>query len=211
MTTQITPRRIDGWALDEIIAQATIPGRTPAQILERMKENPDSQGRILPSLRTVERIVKELRASDEADPWNIDDTSSDSARVVLDVLRDLIFDGHLSHPRISKAAARWVVRIRGIVPSPELDSWAVWLLAQLYRSRVEKGLGTDDLDCYLAFRPWQDTWSYSAYHFALDRGLFPRVPLYQILVENQNPDAEFQEKKIAMIKEEGKVTEDLID
>ena len=83
--------------------------------LERLRRDPRFRGRVLPSERTVQDIVRELTPADPSDPWRLGDATPEEAALILPALGQTMYrDGHV--PMLSRAEAEWLVRIRTAVP-----------------------------------------------------------------------------------------------
>ena len=107
----------------------------------------------LPSLRTVQAIVREYRPPDSSARWSVGDAEGDDeARLVLPVLAEIAdrTKGHSS--RVTHAEAEWVVRIRRAVPT--LAPWQAFQLARFYLAKTARNESTETLDLYLALTVW---------------------------------------------------------
>ena len=177
---------------DEIIFLALNPDWTPAQIhrelLERQEEFKD-----IPTVRTVERIVKERRTLDASGPWSLADNDGDEIRLILEVRRVLIENfGHDVH-RFSKEEAAWVLKIRRL--AEDLDTYIAWIVALMYSSHLKAGLSTASLDDYLTFTPWRSGEESEKYQLYVDQGLVERPPLWDKLMDFPfDPDEEIERR-----------------
>ncbi len=192
MASQIK-RRIDADVEDEIREIALTETKTPAQIYRHLDGEKKFVDRV-PSRRTVERMVRELRSSaGDTSPWTLaaKDIDEEAARLVLRSRRALILRHEKPLHRFNISEAKWVAKISKI--APDLAPDIAWLIGKVYSSlcrRVDER-GDDDfltaLDDYLAFAPWRDAEHYRLYLKAVEQGWVLPAPMWSRLVEQQNP------------------------
>ena len=128
----------------------------------------------VPHLRTIQRIVARTRPADSSGVWEIEDSSPDDARVVLDFLADAIAGTNGRVSEITREQAAWIIRLRKLGPPMEFDE--ILRLAALYRDRRTNGNATRDLDAFLAFAPWRDKPAAIRYLRAVLNELIEAVP-----------------------------------
>jgi hypothetical protein len=147
-------RYIDGKVQQAIEELAQDTDWTPAQIERELRTNKEYKELVplLPSLRTIQTIVKENRPGDESGPWSIADAEADEGLLVLPVVAAAAIKTAGERRGVTRAEARCIQTIRRV--APDLDLWAVYRLARLYLLREARREATDDLDLYLAFAPW---------------------------------------------------------
>lgn len=163
-------RYLDADVQGAIEARA-IDGLTPSQVLRDLERQPQ-YARRLPTLRTVQRIVKEA-PKDQSAPWSLADSDGEDARLILETWQAAITTG-MRRINITNAQAEWVLKIRKAAPG--LSPYYVWLLAGDYRARAQRGENTEALDLFLAFRPWRDLDSRAWYEVAVQEGWVPKQP-----------------------------------
>jgi len=123
---------------------------------------PDNLFDQMPSLRTIQRLVKENRKVDHQD-WKITDCKNpEDARIVLDAVKALfylaVFPSQVETiPKVSTDFADMVVRLKKAAPSLDMRviaKLALWLLQDYH---------TDDINLLLTFEPYKDKTSYEDY------------------------------------------------
>ncbi|MDP6496033.1 MAG: hypothetical protein QGI09_11625, partial [Dehalococcoidia bacterium] len=132
--TQIKKRRIDRDVENEIRELALTETWTPAQVYRHIKGE-KKFGRRVPTLRTVERIVGEMRgAAEETSPWTlaVKDMDEEAARLVLRSRRALILRHERPLHRFNNSEAKWVAKISKI--APDLAPDIAWLIGKVYGS-----------------------------------------------------------------------------
>lgn len=146
---------------------------SPADIFRKMQES-EQFAHIdkLPSLRTVENVVKAVVMRDKTGPWSVADSAPEDARIILDVLADAI--AVWGEYVFNKAEAAWVLKIAKLAPG--LRHIDLLELAQLYLLAEGKGESTEGLDAYLAFMPWKSKNRFENYKYALEQGWIKEVP-----------------------------------
>jgi len=186
-------RRIHGDVQDRIEGLTWAnPTWTSAQIFRAISEDPKFTAKMVHK-RTVERIVKEIRVDDASERWNLASSDGEDARLVLEAKEGYFFQYGRNVEWISKEAADWIVRILRAVP--DLPREIAWLVGQVYRSKVNLEKDTRDIDDYLTFAPWRSPDHYRLYYSACELGQIGRPPLWELLVEEHNPDLSWPEKK----------------
>lgn len=124
-------------------------GFEPAQIAREL-ERKQWLGSDPVSSRTLQRMVRDLRPTDDSGPWSLAEADADQARLILDVLSYAI--GSMSGARAWPSAdlARWIAHVKAAAPGVPA-SWA-YGLAWAYQTRQAED--TRLLDMALALRPW---------------------------------------------------------
>jgi hypothetical protein len=130
----------------------------------------------IPSLRTVQNIVADLKSPKKSDPWSLADAGTDEAALVMPVWREVVeyTQGKVSH--LTKAEAEWIVKIRRVAPElwPDgLSFWHIYLLAREYVLLTDLKKPTTGPDAYLAFAPWESGKAPFVYEEAVRKGLIP--------------------------------------
>jgi hypothetical protein len=160
------------------IQQLALEGFTPTQIertLQAKRQLLEKWGTNVPSLRTVQRVVREMSPKETSRPWTLDESDGlepDTLRAVLDVQRTVIERTRGRRISLTVAEVGWIARLHSA--APELDSWDLFWYTSLYLGR---GKGqTVDLDSLVAFRPWRDEEAAKRYQVALDEAWVPPAP-----------------------------------
>lgn len=143
-------RNVDADVLAEIQVQALIPNVNAAGIQRTLESDERFRARV-PSIRSVQDIVRELSVTDASGAWTLSDATEDEASLVLPVLRALLIDG-TGPARVSKDEAKWVVRVQRAKSG--LPAMGIYLLARMYLIRDRNHETVDDLDKLLALQPW---------------------------------------------------------
>lgn len=122
----------------------------------------------LPSERTVRRILDELTAIHVTEPAGLNDLVPADARLVLDVLVEVMgaTSGRVSH--ITRAEAGWIAKIAAAAPG--LPPVAMYHVAREYVLRVLQGVTTGDLDALLAYKYWEGDAANDRYSNAVAMG-----------------------------------------
>jgi len=200
MTTQQPARRdyrVDMEIQAAIIGLTSDPNtrRTAAEIHRLLSQREEFKGRV-PSRRTVERMVHGLSQQAPPAKWHWSDYGAEDARILLEVMNMLIEhhigsdDPNLARYIISsipeyvssmlidtKEAADWIVRIAKV--APDLSTFAVFMMAQIYLLHHRAEASTSGLDTYLAMRPWRDRESATKYLQALNDKLIPPIQIQE--------------------------------
>ena len=128
-----------------------------------------------PQLRTVQRMVRELRAADASSVWSASPAEATSDdRHALEVLAAVIVGTGGSRTTLTQTEAAHAVGIRSL--APDLDAWLTYRLARAYMARAARGEPTTDLDAWLALAPWRSAPDRDRYELAVRNGL-PRPPI----------------------------------
>ena len=172
-------RRLDRDILGEIEAKV-LEGWRPSQIHTSLSREGRYRSRV-PSLRTVQRMVAELKGPDDSSAWSLShaDDGGD-ARLILEALAAVVINSKGLKLTLSQAEATWVLRIRRAAPG--LGPWRAWILTTLYMGRERRGVSdTTDLDSFLAFAPWRPGEAYERYRAAVDRGWIAELPMWDLI------------------------------
>ena len=178
MTTK--QRRFDGDIEDEIIRLALETSWSAPQIFRDLDSREEFEDRV-PSKRTVERAVSDIRTADKSDPWKITDNDPEDARLLLDLLGTVSFRRYYRERQITKNEANWVITI--IKLAPDLTAMRTYVLSNLYRIRTDKEASTEELDAYLAISPWQSDEALRTYKFMVEDDLVEPMTMWESMVE----------------------------
>jgi hypothetical protein len=125
-------------------------------------------------VRTIQRLVKEVRPPDPTDTWSVTNSDTDEAAAVLPVLAATV--KQRAGAPISCGEAIWIHRVSTLAPG--LSSQGVWFLARAYFTRELRHQDAGDLDALLAFAPWRSQEHRERYTEAIQEELVPQAPLY---------------------------------
>ena len=126
----------------------------------------------VPSLRTVQDVVNELRGLDTSGSWTIADArDGEEARLVLETLAAVIEATEGKRREITRGEAAWVIRIRRA--APDLHPWEAFRLARTYLRLEERGEPSGFLDAFLAFAPWRSPEHFERTKAAIRKGWLP--------------------------------------
>lgn len=144
-------RNTDSDVLAAIHERMLIKGIAGAAIHRELEADDQFRGRV-PSLRTVQTIVRDYSTQDDSGSWGLADAQGDEASLVLPVLRSLLHEED-GRRHLSKDEAKWIVRVRRA--APELKPIGAYLLARAYLLQEQQEEDTEELDRLLALRPWR--------------------------------------------------------
>jgi len=183
-----------------------VPTRASASHIRDQLENEALKGHAnfsvteIPSLRTVQNIVADLRPRESSGSWSLADANTDEAALVMPVWREVVeyTQGEVSH--LTQAEAEWIVKIRRLAPElyPKgLSFWHIYLLAREYVLLTDREKPTTGPDAYLAYAPWESLKAALLYEEALRK---KRIPARLIL--------DLKTEEAMRTKEEAKVHEE---
>ena len=172
----IRRRNMDA-ALQRWIESEAHLGFSPAEIDRRMRAEPQFFKKDdLPSLRTIRRVVNDVRIEDPSGTWGIKDADAEDARLVLDTLAYVILETQGKKCTLTITEAEWVLRVRKV--APDASPHTVWRLAREYMRLESRGIADSaPLDQYLAFKPWKSANGFANYSMAVDQGWIPQDTL----------------------------------
>jgi hypothetical protein len=155
---------LDGWSAAEIERELNRLVESGSLVLDRV-----------PTLRTVERWVKDVRPNHSSGRWRLDVSDGEDAAFLLAVRVAVmdVTDGRVRD--LSVASVAWLRVILAV--APDLEPTAAYRLARLYQSRVERKQDTGNLDAWLAFGPWRSPQAAAAYERAVERGWIEGSPV----------------------------------
>lgn len=165
---------VSGPIQDKIRGLALARGWAAIQIREELFKDVPEAAR--PSLRTVQRIVKEVAPSTPSEVWTFADAAPDEPPVVMPVLNALTTSSNLA--TVSRAEVAWLMDIHRA--AADLHPLAKWLLARTLvlgeGRRPPDVLASDwtaSVNCFLAFAPWRSAKARRAYQQATRSGNLP--------------------------------------
>jgi hypothetical protein len=154
--------------IEQQITTYGLRGVGAVAIEEYLNNDARYAGRV-PTLRTIQRRVKEIRPPDPSGPWSFSDADVDEARLVLPILAAAILDGE--GQGITRGEAALIAQIAEACPDlAEQSALNVLYLARLYQARSANKERTNDLDAYLAFAAWRGDEEYATWRYAIDQG-----------------------------------------
>lgn len=171
--------------IEEVIVDFALRGYTASQIAKELPAAAGKLGMKAPSLRTIQRIVSRAKPPDRSGPWQIEESSPDDAREVLDFIAQMTLETKGDMWWVSRQEATWIARLRRL--SPQLASEDVSFLTTLrlvytYISRREIGESTRDLDAFLAFAPWEGLGATERYVDAVEKQYVSPPPYVAIAI-----------------------------
>lgn len=148
---------------------------SPSQIFQKLDSQPEFRDKV-PSLRTIERRVSELRPRDPSDRWDWQQEVVEDTRAVLDVLQAVIERTEGRKYALTNREAQFVERV--LKAAPGLNPWAVYLVARYIltteinvRVRARRAPNEGDMaevDAFLAYQPWKSERHLERYKRAVD-------------------------------------------
>ena len=175
-----TKWRMDGDIQDHAAELALTTDWNAAQIFKDLDlQFKERKG--FPTKRTIERFVKEYRATDKSQPWTVEDSDPQDAKLILEWLAS--FNGF--GKGLKKVEAFWHLKIQRIA----LDlSWVrAGVLANLYRIRTAKEASTEELDAYLGFASWRSAEALERYKEMVGAGWVKPMAMWDTMVERVSP------------------------
>ena len=146
------------------------------------KDNDD----YLRQIRPVECMAKEANARDTSGTWELGDSESgEDARLILEVLTEIIDWSYGKQQHFTKGEAMWILKIRKA--APDLDMLRAWLLAILYRTRETLEIETADLDHFVASAPWRSDEARDKYEQRLEKGWVQEFPMMPFFIGIRSP------------------------
>ena len=175
-----TKWRMDGDIQDHAAELALTTDWNAAQIFKDLDlQFKERKG--VPTKRTIERFVKEYRATDKSQPWTVEDSDPEDAKLILEWLAS--FNGF--GKGLKKAEAFWHLKIQRI--APDLSWVRAGVLANLYRIRTAKEASTEELDAYLGFAPWRGAEALERYKEMVGAGRVKPMVMWDTMVERVSP------------------------
>ncbi len=108
---------IDGDLRAEIIRLADSTNWSGERILESLSRREAFSDRLLPNVRTVQRLMRPRRQQKaRGAEWRLADASPEEARVVMEALATAIEESDGSISDISRSEAAWIMKIKEAVP-----------------------------------------------------------------------------------------------
>ena len=173
-----TKWRIDGDILSKAMELALTTDWNAAQIFRDLERRFKERA---PTQRTIERLVKEYRATDKSQPWTVEDSDPEDAKLILEWLAS--FNGF--GKGLKKVEAFWHLKIQRI--APDLSWVRAGVLANLYRIRTAKEASTEELDAYLGFAPWRGAEALERYKQMVGAGRVKPMVMWDTMVERVSP------------------------
>ncbi|MGE0541497.1 MAG: helix-turn-helix domain-containing protein [Dehalococcoidia bacterium] len=147
-------RYIDGdvQAAIEELAQDQ-PTWTATQIYRQLEQREELRGR-LPTVRTVQTIVKDVRPRDTSAAWSLAIAGPDEAAAVLPVLAAVVESTRGEVRTLTQREAGWIAKLRAV--AADLPARETYRLARLFIAREDRSEPSADLDLFIAFAPWRN-------------------------------------------------------
>ncbi len=173
------PRRIDERAHEAIRDLAKKGWRNAAEVRRELERRPRSDVGVIPTERTVRRILRDLVPGSESSTWNAADAGHHEAALVLPVLSAVIEESEGRRRDITPDEAKWIAKIREIdlaEPGQRLDYLTVYELA-FDAATDPLGAVAKRIDEFLSFAPWRDKEHEARYHAAIEKGWLGHRPM----------------------------------
>ena len=181
--------RMDGDILSKATELALTTDWNAAQIFKDLVDQFKEKDKF-PNKRTIERFVKEYRATDKSQPWTVEESDPQDAKLILEWLAS--FNGFSKG--LTKTEAFWYLKIHRI--APDLSWVRTAILANLYRIRSTKRGDTTVLDTYLAFAPWRSLEARERYTKIVEDGRVHPITMWDTMVERVSPWAAIEAKDL---------------
>lgn len=141
---------------------------------------------VLPSLRTVQRILKAFECEQDITPWSwTNGLEKEAVRPMLDVVALVSMLSEGRKLALTEGEARWLVQLQRAMP--DADPFLVWTTCRSYIALPNRGGDTQGLDSFLAFAPWKDSDHFRRYCKGLVMGWIPPAPLGMICLVVPEP------------------------
>ena len=129
----------------------------------------------VPNVRTIQRIVRDLRPADtDGTPWALTLENAEQAAAILRVQAG-VAKSHSVRLELSVSQANWVWSVSKI--APDLSPWWTYRVGLMLWRRDTAGEPAADVQGWLAFRPWASDDDANEYSKAIGAGLVPPSPL----------------------------------
>ena len=168
--------RMDGDILSKATELVLTTDWNAAQIFKDLRRQFGERDKF-PNQRTIERFVKEFRATDKSQPWTVEDSDPQDAKLILEWLAS--FNGF--GKGLTKVQAFWYLHIRRI--APDLSFVRAGIVANLYRIRAAKEASTEELDAYLGVAPWRGAEALERYKEMVGAGWVKPITMWDTMVE----------------------------
>jgi hypothetical protein len=128
---------------------------TAAGIHRRLLEGHPEWGPRMPTVRTIQNLVRGLVSAAPNEPWSFSADRPEDGRLVLDLLGEL-WDAGVWPKSVTVEEARYIVRLRRAFQ--DLPAVRTLALARAYIAATDTTniYTLPGLDRYLAFAPWRD-------------------------------------------------------
>lgn len=149
--------------IDDILAVAP-KNWTGERLQTRLKTEFSNRSKVrIPTVRTLQRILKSKTIEDDTAQWNIDDYSAEDSRLILEILPQIAILTYGATVTLTIKEANSVLKVRRV--APDLGIYGVWRVSYLYRLYEQTGKPTTTLDMFLALAPWQEdeSWRKTTY------------------------------------------------
>lgn len=164
-----TQRRIHG-DIQAVIEGKALERWTPAQIEKWLNDDDRFKGKV-PTLRTIQRIVRDILPLETSGEWRLLDSEPSDVALVVETLGAAIVQSGGRVTSFSRDLADLIVRIRRA--APDLGLHAVYLLASHYSLALQRGWQTAGIDALLALAPWKGPEAEEQFQHALAVGWIP--------------------------------------
>lgn len=190
MTMRHRRRQIDPDAL-AIISREGVRGATASEVLRKIAEA-GIPAESIPSRRTVDRVLAEVRTDDASGSWAlapVEDLEPTDARHILRVNKELQVWSYGRIRGVTQLEARWIVSL--VAADVGLNARQQYRLARAYVARVTKHQPRQDLDTLLAWHPWRSPNGWGDYLLAVENEVIDPAPVWLCVeIEDERDDRE---------------------
>jgi len=196
---------IENWVTDMARLE-----HTPGEIYREMESKFNDKSK-LPSLRTIQRIVVDIKVKDTSAPWTISNIKVDvekitfeDARLLLDILRVIFLITKGRKRSFTVKEAQWVLKIAKL--EPRNSYFQIWEIAQEFMQCEANGIDTEELFLRVVLNDQGSLVNSKAFEFAFDKGWLADiyknwpdfVPAFEFpLIEYLSRDPRLEPKDIA--------------
>lgn len=131
--------------------------------------------------RSVQNYVRRVRNNQI--PWDRLDASGGNASLVMEVLPSVIERSDGKKREFTQEESEWIIWIRQIAST--LPPQFVWELATYYMTEDRNITSKDfqQLDAFLAYKPWESVEAINRYHTLKEEGIIPDSGLTELASE----------------------------
>lgn len=126
-------------------------GFAPAQIWREL-DRAGLLGDEAVSMKTIERRVKELKDSDDYEPWSLAHASEEEVRLIPEVLAHVFLETD-GYGWIDKKDAKGIARVR--IASPSIPLGLAYVLGEAFARAEGNRDRLELLDVLVAMKPWE--------------------------------------------------------
>ena len=193
-SNKISRQPVDNLVRDQAEALAKT-GMGPTAIFKELKADP-TYSQFTFSQSFIDRIVQKTPVTntpEETIYWSLLEGDGEDARHVLEARYPLILRSKRQVRRAEQWATVPLASLLKAVPDFPID--IAWTFARIYALELRSGRDMAAWDDYLACGPWRSKDKYHIYLMVVELGRIRPIPLWEIFVEQQNPNLSVQERQ----------------